>query len=161
MPPIFGLHCLSEQFIYLKHKFLSYNFIRPTQDSLRDDDKFGSHTGPADTLNVLDEPHFFSRSTPPSTSPIDETPQSCKRKALLVGVEYNNDKERPLKGPHKDVRDMRQFLIGEFESTSKKYFERLSATSLADRRHYNPDNITLMINTDDPDAVHPTRKNIV
>ena len=164
MPPIFGLlHRLSEQYIYLKHRFFSYNFGRPTQDREDDDGfkpEFGSHTG---TLNVLDEPHFSFRSTPPLTSPIDdsEPPQSCKRKALHVGVGYNNERSL-MKSPHKDVLDMRQFLIGEFKfKFSKKYFEHLSTISLADRQHYNPDDITLLINTDNPDAVHPTRKNIV
>lgn len=136
MPPISEfLHC---RFIYLKHKFFSYVFGRLTQD--RDDDGLnvgfksaGSHTGTAQahTLNVLDEPP-----TPPLTSPFDDhlqLPQTrnCKRKALLVGVESNNELQtkrglRPLKGPHKDVRDMRQFLIGEFKLSIKKYFERLS-----------------------------------
>ena len=41
-------------------------------------------------------------------------PQSCKKKALLVGVESLNGL-RPLRGPHNDIREMRRFLIGKFD----------------------------------------------
>ena len=124
------LYCLlGLGFLYLKHKFFSRISGRPTQG--RDDsDGFtsaGSHT--AHTSNVLDEPHLSLRPTPPLTSPIDghlrvQPPQtrSRKRKALLIGIEYNNEPPtrtergpRPLKGPHKDVLDMRRFLIGGFK----------------------------------------------
>jgi hypothetical protein len=68
--------------------------------------------------------------------------------------------KRSLKGPHKDVRDMRQFLIGGFKFSSKQ-FQTLSTISLADHWHYDPDDIVLLMNTDDPEAVQPTKENIV
>lgn len=167
------IHCLLEQFIYLKHKLFPCIFKRPTQD--RDDDAgesrldVGFTSGGSDTthtpnfLNVFqpeDGGIFSFRPTPPLPSRIDnhlQPPQSCKRKALLIGVEDDD-----CRGPHKDVRDMRQFLIGGFKFTySMKYFK--SIISLADRWHYRPDDIILMMNTDDPEtlAVQPTKENIV
>ena len=97
---------LSEWFINLKHKAFPWVFGRRTQD--RDYDEFGTHT--AHTPHVLYEPHSSFKPTP---SPIDheylQPPRFiCKKKALLVGV------QRPLEGLHKDVQDMRQFLIGGF-----------------------------------------------
>lgn len=140
MPPISGrLHSLLKQYIYL---FLSYVFGRP--------------------ISLLTIPIVNHRNLQP--------PRSCKRKALLVGVEYpptTRRRRRPvrplnLKGPHRDVWNMRQFLIGGFKfSTSKECFGRLPAISLADRWHYDPEDIILLMNTDDPKTVQPTRENIV
>ena len=160
------VHCLLEQFIYLKHKLFPCIFKRPTRD--RDDgDELavagGSDTGTTHTPNVFqpgDGGIFLFRPTPLLPSCIDnhlQPPQGCKRKALLIGVEDDD-----CRGPHKDVRDMRQFLIGGFKFTySMKYFK--SIISLADRWHYRPDDIILMMNTDDPEtlAVQPTKENIV
>ena len=112
------LRSLLKLLINLKHKLLSYIFGRPTQD--KDDDGFRSHKLNV-TVLVLSgelEPHFSFRPTPPLT-PIDKPPQKCKKKALLVGV-VNTNAERPLKGPHNDVRAMRQYLIGEFKLSKKK-----------------------------------------
>ena len=120
MPSIFGLlHCPLEQFIYLKRKFISCIFGRPTQDRLGDDELNIGFTSAATqagsgshTVNVLDEPHF---PTPPLTSPTAvylQSPGSHKRKALLVGVDHKNELQS---GPHKDIWDMRQFLIGRFK----------------------------------------------
>ena len=150
------------RFIYLKHKLFPRIFGRRTQN--RDDEEFGTHT--AQTLDVSDEPHSSFRPTP---SPIDhehpQLPRICKKKALLIGVEFKNGENR-LESPHKDVRDMRQFLIGRSNrsklESSKKYFERLSTISLADSCHYDPDDIITLINDlDDPEAVYPTKENIV
>ena len=43
--------------------------------------------------------------------PEGETERQPKRKALLVGIQ-NYDKVERLRGPHTDVLDMRQLLIG-------------------------------------------------
>ena len=122
MPQVFKrLRSLLKLLINLKHKFLSYIFGRPTQDKDDDSDGFCSHTLNFTVLVLLSElePHFsFRPTTPPLIPPIDTPPQKCKKKALLIGVE--NSTERPLKGPHNDVRTMRQFLIGEFKSSRKK-----------------------------------------
>jgi len=56
------------------------------------------------------------------TIPMDDhlrPQQSYKKKALLVGIsgrwtERGSDISRPLRGPHRDIRDMRQLLIGRF-----------------------------------------------
>ena len=152
------------RFIYLKHKLFPRIFGRRTQNRDDEDSDFGTHT--AQTLDVSDEPHSSFRPTP---SPIDHEhirlPRICKKKALLIGVELKNGK-KALSCPLKDVRDMRQFLIGELNcsklESSKIYFESLSTISLADSYHYDPDDITTLIDDlDDPDAVHPTKENIV
>ena len=56
---------------------------------------------------------------------------------------------------------MRQFIISGFKLNSMKYFEFI--ISLADRWNYHPDDIILMMNTEDPErlAVQPTKENIV
>ena len=124
------------------------------------------------TLNVLNEPYFSFRPAPPLTSPIDDhlqPPQSCKRKALLVGIEFSDElpTERGLRplaelnGPHKDIRDMRQFLIGGFKFSSKKYFKVYPLFYGPERWHYDPDDIILLVNDDPEAALQPTRKNIV
>ena len=62
-------------------------------------------------VNVLDDRHLPFRPTPPLNSLI----QSCKRKALLIGVDDKRTKGdlRSLNGgPHKDIWAMRKFLIG-------------------------------------------------
>ena len=78
-------------------------------------------------VNVLDEPHFPLTPTPPLTSLIQvgghlQPPlRQSRKKALLVGVEHKRAKPdlRPLKGgPHKDILDMRQILIGGFKFNS-------------------------------------------
>ena len=175
MPPFSRrLHCLLERFIFLK--FFSYIFGKPTQgDGLNLG--FTSAVNGSHTLNVLEEPHFSVRPTPPLTSSINDhlqPPQtrSPKKKALLIGVEYNNEQPtsmkqglRPqaLKSPHKDILDMRQFLIGKFKFSSKTYYlERLSTIlQLADHWHYDPDDIVLLMNKDDLETIQPTKKNIV
>ena len=43
--------------------------------------------------------------------PEGETERQPKRKALLIGIQ-NYDKVERLRGPHQDVLDMRQLLIG-------------------------------------------------
>ena len=43
--------------------------------------------------------------------PEGETQRQPKRKALLIGIQ-NYDKVERLRGPHQDVLDMRQLLIG-------------------------------------------------
>ena len=77
--------------------------------------------------NVLDEPHFPFGPTPPLTSLIQvgghlQPPLTqSRKKALLVGVEHKRTKPdlKPLRRSfHKDIRDMRQFLIGGFELNS-------------------------------------------
>jgi hypothetical protein len=112
MPPISGrLHSLLEQYIYL---FLSYIFGRPARFNVRfKSESAGSHTAntnasPLTTL-IVNVDHRDLR-----------PPQSCKRKALLVGVELPTTRRRRrpvrplnLRGPHRDVWNMRQFLIGE------------------------------------------------
>ena len=46
--------------------------------------------------------------------PEGETQRKPKRKALLIGIQnYDNDTAKRLRGPHQDVLDMRQLLIGE------------------------------------------------
>jgi hypothetical protein len=114
MPPIFGLlRYPFKQFIYLKRKFFYFICGRPTLDS-DDGFNFGATSAGSHTLNSLNEPHFPFR-VPPLTSPLGDRlqpPQIFKRKALLIGVEQG------LRGPHKDVRDMRQFLIGKFKFNS-------------------------------------------
>ena len=174
MPPIFGpLYCPLELFFYLKRKFFPYLFGRFLQDG---DDAAAAaglnvgftSAGSSHTLsggNLDDsEPHFPFRPTPPLTSPFDDhfqPPRSCKRKALLIGVEDNNGlpTKRGLRGPHKDIRDMHQFLLGESKFSSIKHFE--FTISLSDRKLYEPDDIFVLMNTNDPKRVQPTRKNIV
>ena len=118
----FGLlHYPLKLFIYLKRKFFYFIFGRSTLDK-DDSDGFtsaGSHTLAAHTLHPLDEPHF-PFIFPPLTSLLGDhfqPPQSFKRKALLVGVEDSDElpMKRGLKGPHKDIRDMHQLLIGKFK----------------------------------------------
>ena len=125
------------------------------------------------TFNVLDEPHFsFRPTTCPLTSPVDDhlrvqPPQSCKRKALLVGVDGSPTKRlRPLtlNGAHKDIRDMRQFLIGgfKFKFSNKEYFNIYPLFYWPERWHYDPDDIIVLMNNDDLEtALQPTRNNIV
>jgi hypothetical protein len=111
---------------YIQHKFLFYSFETHTED--RDENRITS--APDHTHNVLDDPSLPSsfRPNPLPFTPINDDLQSTqcyKRKALLIGVESTNQlltergldtptNLRPLKGPHKDIRDMRQFLIGRF-----------------------------------------------
>lgn len=122
------VHRLSERFIgllqsvistILEHKFLFSRFGTHTQD--RDENWIGS----------AESPSSFRPNPPPFTPPINvdlQSTQRYKRKALLIGVESANQlltergldtptNLRPLKGPHKDIRDMRQFLIGRFDKS--------------------------------------------
>lgn len=130
MAPIFFgcLRCPLKRF-----SFFSYFFGRRTHERLGDDElNVGITSFRTNTVIASDKPHFPIRPTPPSTSPIAKhlrpPPRSCKRKALLVGVEHNKELAakhgvRPLEGPHKDVRDMSQFLISKFKFNNIKYFE--------------------------------------
>lgn len=175
MPSTFGfllLQCPLKGFIYLKRKFFYFILGRPTQDG--DDESnvgFMSAAGSDSESHTLDEPHFPFRPTPlPLTSPLGghlrpPLTQSRKRKALLIGVDHERTTQdvRPLKGgPHKDIRDMRQFLIGGSKFNSIIF--RIQH-SFADRWHYHPDDIIVL--TDDPElektlgALQPTRNNIV
>ncbi|KAF8815603.1 hypothetical protein BYT27DRAFT_7333839 [Phlegmacium glaucopus] len=157
MPPLCKLvYSLSGRFISLlkrilsairKHNFFSYLFGRPIQD----EENYEITSVRSPTIDTgLEEaqlgpsPSFLP--TPPPTSPIDyhpKSPQSYKKKALLVGVESTNQPgstERAMRGPHNDIRNMRQYLI--------------------DYRQYHPDEIIVLVNTDDPAQIQPTKKNI-
>ncbi|KAF8156107.1 caspase domain-containing protein [Crassisporium funariophilum] len=63
-------------------------------------------------------------------------PKKGKRKANAI-----IENQSLLKGPHRDVLDMRQLLI--------------------DKYHYAPEDITVLIDNDDPEQLQPTRYNIL
>ena len=119
MPSIAGLLRFPLiQFIYLKRKF--FYFISGRRRRIRDEEwnvgftSAGScaTTHTVNVVNVLDDRHLPFRPTPP---PLNSPIQSCKRKALLIGVDdkLTNGDLRSLKGsPHKDIWAMRKFLIG-------------------------------------------------
>ena len=144
----------------LRHKFFSCFSGRPIID--REHDGVTSAGSPTfDTGTILHEPppKPISPPCPPLTPPNDFhllPAQRCKKKALLVGVESVSS-GRSLKGPHKDVRDMCQLLIGRL---NKPYFG-YSINHISDRSHYDPNDITLLVNTDDPTQIQPTKANIV
>ena len=122
MPSIAGLLRFPLiQFIYLKRKF--FYFISGRRRRIRDEEynvgftsagSCASATHTVNVVNVLDDRHLPFRPTPP---PLNSPIQSCKRKALLIGVDdkLTNGDLRSLKGsPHKDIWKMRKFLIGGF-----------------------------------------------
>ncbi|KAG6914795.1 hypothetical protein DXG01_015254 [Tephrocybe rancida] len=69
------------------------------------------------------------------------------RRALLVGIQYirddDDDMDRvdKLRGPHKDVLEMRELLI--------------------DCYSYLPEDIVVLVDTDEPEQIQPTRDNMV
>jgi hypothetical protein len=118
----------------LRRRFISYIFKSGTVQ------KGITSAGPLPILPIhtrnglaaADNLHFWQsfRLNLPFTPSSDDNfspPKSYKRKALLIGVEVNDKpltergldtrtNQSTLKGPHQDVRDMRQFLIGRFDS---------------------------------------------
>ncbi|KAF5378727.1 hypothetical protein D9615_006873 [Tricholomella constricta] len=70
-----------------------------------------------------------------------------QKKALLVGIQYERDEEgdgdeaNVLRGPHRDVAEMRDLLI--------------------DCYSYLPEDIVVLIDTDEPGQTQPTRDNMV
>ncbi|GLB42506.1 putative to MEROPS cysteine peptidase family C14 [Lyophyllum shimeji] len=70
-----------------------------------------------------------------------------RKKALLVGIQYERDEEEAgetanaLRGPHKDVAAMRELLIDSYS--------------------YSPDDIVVLIDTNEPGQTQPTRDNMI
>ena len=108
-----------------------------------------------------------------------KSPPLClKKKALLIGiqsirrdaveitqenVERVEDRESPksaeLKGPHRDVIQIKRLLVGAlYHSLLLKgvYFHRC-----LDVYHYDPKDITVLIDDDNPDHIQPTKENMV
>ncbi|KAF8069274.1 caspase domain-containing protein [Lyophyllum atratum] len=78
------------------------------------------------------------------TEAVERKPQ---KKALLVGIQYERDEEEDeeganaLRGPHKDVAAMRDLLI--------------------DCYSYMPKDIVVLVDTEEPGQVQPTRDNMI
>lgn len=65
-------------------------------------------------------PKVLHRLTLPVTPESPRPTRPCKRKALLIGINYSSDESSlntncvELEGPHKDARGMRDLLIGKW-----------------------------------------------
>ena len=105
-------------------------------------------------------------------------PVCLQKKALLIGIQYYNSiiaqldgEDKPpaglggqLKGPHVDVQNMRQLLLGKaFRRYHSNGFNLLRSdyVFLPDCYGYNPDDITVLIDDGNPKHVQPTKENIV
>jgi hypothetical protein len=91
-------------------------------------------------------------------------PVCLQKRALLIGIQYYNSEldgtpaGEQLKGPHVDVQNMRQLLLG-----SPLSFSRLTDYTLfaLDCYAYHPDDITVLIDDGNPNHVQPTKENLV
>lgn len=73
-----------------------------------------------------------------------------KRKALLVGLRYQNDnKAMTLSGPHRDVKSLRQLLIGNFVISSLFSVDQLL---IVDSYGYEEENIVVMMDGAGPEG---------
>lgn len=94
-----------------------------------------------------------------------EAPElSPKKKALLVGIQYEDDEDggeegaNALRGPHRDVTDMRELLIG---VCNCRHIFIVFPNGITDCYEYDPGDIVVLIDRDDPGQVQPTRVNMV
>ncbi|RDB26940.1 Metacaspase-1 [Hypsizygus marmoreus] len=78
----------------------------------------------------------------------DAPDRQAKKKALLVGIQYERDEEdgdvegaNALRGPHRDVAEMRELLI--------------------DCYSYAPEDIVVLVDTYEPGQLQPTRENML
>lgn len=97
-------------------------------------------------------------STDGEPEPGGET-QRKHKKALLIGIQNYDDVKR-LRGPHQDVLDMPQLLIG---GPSFSTLASSNSTDVGvDHYGYNPDDICALVDRDDlEEDMKPTMDNIV
>ena len=69
------------------------------------------------------------------------------------------DNSRALKGPHRDVQAMKKLLVGTFLRFT--LVRAINHGLISDVYHYDPQDITTLIDDDDPNQTQPTRENIV
>lgn len=115
---------------------------------------------------------FINRHLETTPSP----PQSLclKKKALLIGIQnYDTPTaqedgkvdapvEGQLKGPHVDVRHMRQLLLGKvFHRHHPQWFLHIRSLLWPDCYGYKPDDITVLIDDGLPEHIQPTQENLV
>ena len=106
-------------------------------------------------------------------------PVCSQKKALLIGIQYYNSTnaqfdgedrldtpaDGQLKGPHIDVQNMRQLLLG--SKALHRYHSHGFLTLgfflpfFADCYGYNLDDITVLIDDGNPKHVQPTKENLV
>lgn len=91
--------------------------------------------------------------------------RKSQKKALLVGIQYENDANgssddvaNVLRGPHQDVAAMRNLLIGELRRvTTSRNTDELNI----DCYGYSSDDIVVLVDSDDAGQIQPTRANMV
>lgn len=103
-------------------------------------------------------------------------PVCLQKKALLIGIQYYDSTNaqldgegrlidtpagEQLKGPHADVQNMRQLLLGKAFHRYPHGFLRSDHFFLPDCYDFNPDDITVLIDDGDPKHVQPTKENLV
>jgi metacaspase-1 len=108
-------------------------------------------------------------------------PVCLQKKALLIGIQYYNSTNGQLdgddrlesldstpaaggqlKGPHVDVQNMRQLLLGKaFRHYHSYGFLRSDHFFLPDCYGFSPDDITVLIDDGNPKHVQPTKENLV
>ena len=92
-------------------------------------------------------------------------PVCLQKKALLIGIQYyifDTPASGQLKGPHVDVQNMRQLLIGKvFRCYHSHSFLISGLLFFTDCYGYNPDDITVLIDDGNPKHVQPTKENLV
>ncbi|KAG5639054.1 hypothetical protein H0H81_007312 [Sphagnurus paluster] len=95
------------------------------------------------------------------------TERPPQKKALLVGIQYERDVDgegdaaNVLRGPHRDVTDMRDLLIGAFKNCFLPMATILTHFAFKEYYLYPPQNIVVLVDTDDPNQMQPTRDNLV
>lgn len=88
-----------------------------------------------------------------------------RKKALLVGIQYEHDEEgdkegaNALRGPHRDVAEMRELLIGAFDIG--RFPSLILPNDITDCYEYAPGDIVVLIDRDDPGQIQPIRANMV
>jgi hypothetical protein len=91
-------------------------------------------------------------------SEIASNKRKPRKKALLIGIKYTNGDGKELNGPHKDVQDMKQVLIGKF-----KFYLVIASVNIhttTELYGYEEANITMLIDNGEPNIL-PTRRNMV
>ncbi|KAF8233134.1 hypothetical protein L208DRAFT_1377389 [Tricholoma matsutake] len=91
--------------------------------------------------------------------------RKSQKKALLVGIQYENDANgssddvaNVLRGPHQDVAAMRNLLIGELRRvTTSRNTDELNI----DCYGYSSDDIVVLVDSDDAGQIQPTRANML
>jgi hypothetical protein len=108
-------------------------------------------------FNFPDKPTQLSHNA--GTGMVAQTIIPSKKKGLLIGINYENNEERHLFGPHANVQELKDLLLGEpIMNNGVSFFIHVAH---ADLYKYKEEDIDVLLDGNEDSSLDPTNANIV